>query len=66
MPPGGFCRVAIKAQTTVSGRPVALLAIAACGRIAEKVAGGAKQQENEEPVPQVEALPAPQPEANEP
>jgi hypothetical protein len=44
---------------------VALLVIAACGRLAERVAVVAKQQ-SEEPEPRVEALPAPEPAANEP
>lgn len=45
---------------------VALLVIAACGRLAEKAAGSAKPQQNEEPEPQIQALPAPEPAANEP
>src|SRR5579883_2261921 len=45
---------------------VALLVIAACGRLAEQAATVAKQQEHEAPAPPVEALPAPQPEASEP
>ena len=45
---------------------VALLVIAACGRLAEMVAVVAKPQPNEEPEPQVQALPAPEPAANEP
>src|SRR5579885_2365728 len=44
---------------------VALLVIAGCGRLAEMAAGSAKQQ-NEVPEPQVQALPAPEPAANEP
>ncbi len=45
---------------------IALLVIAGCGRLAESVATVPKQQQTEEPAPPVQALPAPEPAANEP
>ncbi len=45
---------------------VALLVIAACGWLAEKAAALSPKQQPEETEPQVEALPAPEPAANEP